>query len=91
MIPSTLVRRPRGPFTFVGLTSFFLDRLERERDTKAAEGCRTPRRSRVHQCVATLDDGRICGLPAHCVDMQRGGFVCDEHRPVRTAECGLRS
>lgn len=78
MTPSTLVRRPRGPFTFVGLSSFF---LEREREPLPLPP--VTRRTRRHVCVAKIDDGRSCGLPAHYVDMLRGGFVCDDHRPVK--------
>jgi hypothetical protein len=34
-------------------------------------------------CIAYLEDGRVCGLPAMHLDTQRGGFVCDDHRPAQ--------
>jgi hypothetical protein len=87
--PSTIVRRPRGPFTFIGLSSFFQEAKE-ERSEKAIEHFHNARRAVEHKCIVYLDDGRLCNLPAHCIDLQRGGFVCDEHRPVyRQKICGV--
>ena len=81
MMPGTLVRstiqRPRGPFTFIGLSSFFLEREEGEQTPKTKH---QRRRARVHRCVAVQADGSACGLTARCVSMKLGGFVCDEHR-----------
>lgn len=89
MTPSTLVRARRGPFTFVGMTAFVQALME---ERAGAHGVTRPtRRRRTHVCVATQDDGRVCGLPAHCIDMRRGGFVCDEHRPGRNAECKMQN
>ena len=74
MTPSTLVRRPRGPLTFIGHIARALESAE--------GGSRPPAaRSRLHTCGACLDDGRVCGLPAPYVDFKLGGFVCYEHRP----------
>ena len=74
MTPSTIVRRPRGPFTFAGMTALFLDRERGEPQR---------RRSQHQTCVVTLDDGRACGLPAPYINFQRGGFVCCEHRVMK--------
>ena len=80
MTPSTLVRaiRPadRGPFTFIGLSSLFVERGEHQAKPKA----------KVQRCVAREDDGTPCGLPARYIDMKRGGHVCYEHRPDRKQE-----
>ena len=78
MMPSTLVRalRPisRGPFTFVGLSSFHLEKDERPVVTG----------ERVKpSCVAREDDGRVCGLPGRYIDFNLGGHVCMLHRPDR--------
>jgi hypothetical protein len=32
-------------------------------------------------CIAERQDGRICGRHATNIDPERGGVVCDEHRP----------
>lgn len=37
-------------------------------------------------CIALEDDGRVCGLPARYIDMNKGGFVCLAHRPDRKSE-----
>lgn len=34
-------------------------------------------------CIAYLNDGRICGAPACVLDLQRGGMVCWAHAPVQ--------
>ncbi len=84
MTPSTVVRalRPasRGPFTFIGLSSFF---LEKENPPLAP-----PRRGSgiTHRCVAHEDDGTPCGLAARYVDMKLGGHVCYNHRLERKQE-----
>lgn len=31
------------------------------------------------RCIAYVESGRICGLPAYHIDTQRGGMVCDVH------------
>ena len=37
--------------------------------------------TRVAQCLAYLDDGRVCRAPAAVLDHQRGGLICaDCHR-----------
>lgn len=50
------------------------------------------------QCIAYLDNGRICGKPATILDRQRGGMVCREHAskpekeivyPVRECQIGF--
>lgn len=74
MMPSTLVRRPRGPLTFVA------------RIAQALEGRPSNRQKPVPKCCAYDDDGKICGLPGRYIDMQRGGFVCLQHRPDRKQE-----
>lgn len=76
MTPSTIVRRPRGPITFAGLVGAILD-----------EPRRKPRAT-FKKCVAVLDDGRSCELPARYVNFEAGGHVCFEHRPPeRKAVC----
>ncbi len=81
MTPSTLVRalRPisRGPFSFVGMTAFHLER-DNQPEPKP--------RPRLAKCVATQDDGSPCGLPARYLDFKRGGHVCLEHKPDRRKE-----
>lgn len=77
MTPSTLVRRPRGPFTFIGHIAAAMENSEgRSRKPEAKR----------HPCVATLDDGRRCGLTARYVDFKRGGHVCFEHKPQTRQE-----
>ena len=72
MIPSTLVRsKPRGPMTFIA------------RIAQALEGQPSNKSKPVPKCIAYEDDGNICGLPARYIDMQRGGFVCYQHRPAK--------
>ncbi len=75
MIPSTIVRRPRGPLTFAGITALLLEREPAK-----------PARSNYQKCVALQDDGSPCGLPARYLDFKRGGHVCLEHRPDRKKE-----
>lgn len=76
MTPSTLVRRPRGPFSFIGHIAAALEAQDR-----------TPKpATKRHACVATLDDGRRCGLTARYVDFKRGGHVCFEHKPQTRQE-----
>lgn len=75
MTPATIVRRPRGPFTFIGMTGLCL-----ERPAKPAP------RANYHKCVALQDDGSPCGLPARYLDFKRGGHVCLDHRPNRKKE-----
>ncbi len=80
MTPSTLVRanRPRGPFTFIGLTAFHLDKDEDRPQPKP--------KAKGQRCVALQDDGSPCNLPARYIDFKRGGHVCFEHRPDRRKE-----
>lgn len=75
-IPATIVRRPRGPFTFIGMTGLMLEK------TSAAKAKAKP----MPKCVAFQDDGSPCGLPARYLDFKRGGHVCLEHRPDRKQE-----
>lgn len=76
--PATLVRRPLRPLTFIGHIAAAMERAER-----------STRRADRPRCVAYLDDGRVCGLPASYVDFKLGGHVCLEHRPVRTKKEAL--
>ncbi|MGC3958135.1 MAG: hypothetical protein QM813_09415 [Verrucomicrobiota bacterium] len=76
MTPSTIVRRPRGPFTFAGITALLLER----------EPAKPAPRANYHKCVACQDDGSPCGLPARYLDFKRGGHVCLEHKPDRKKE-----
>jgi len=82
MMPATIVRaiKPRGPFTFAGIVGAILD---------AKDGGVVARRSPPSpRCIAYQDDGSLCGLPGRYIDMQRGGYVCFEHRPAkRKAVC----
>lgn len=72
MMPSTLVRaKPRGPISFIGHIAAALERG----DGGVATTTTRPK------CVAYLDDGRRCDLPARYVDFKLGGHVCFEHRP----------
>jgi hypothetical protein len=32
-------------------------------------------------CIALREDGSLCGRRASNIDPERGGVVCDEHRP----------
>jgi hypothetical protein len=32
-------------------------------------------------CIAYEDDGRVCRRPAAILDKERGGMVCEKHRP----------
>lgn len=75
MTPSTLVRA-RLPLSFIGCSAAA---LEKEVASFKVQVSR-PR------CVASLDDGRPCGLPARYIDFQRGGHVCFEHRPAKRKE-----
>lgn len=81
-MPSTLVRSNprRGPFTFIGLSSFHLEREDERPEPKPK------RKTKAHRCVAHEDDGRPCGLPAQFVDFKRGGHVCEAHKPHRKQE-----
>lgn len=78
MTPATLVRRPRGPISFIGHIAAALEGAERE-----------ARKAERPRCVAILDDGRVCGLHATYIDFKRGGHVCFEHRPVRRRQEAL--
>lgn len=35
------------------------------------------------RCIAYLESGRLCNAPATVVDRQRGGMVCEAHRPSK--------
>ena len=73
-MPATTVRnRPRLPITFAGLVGSLLDGGERKPKPRA----------QYTKCIAYCDDGRLCGLPARYIDMQRGGHVCFEHKPAK--------
>ena len=39
------------------------------------------RKTRTATCIAKLECGRICGLPAGHIDPDRGGMVCSAHAP----------
>ncbi len=40
----------------------------------------------VGKCIACLEDGAPCGRLAMVIDEQRGGLVCEAHRPgIRAA------
>lgn len=38
------------------------------------------------RCCAYLEDGRICGRPGTCVDLQRGCVVCEAHARARRTD-----
>lgn len=35
----------------------------------------------IPRCIAYLENGDICGKPAEFLDPQRGGMVCNQHKP----------
>lgn len=41
----------------------------------------TTNRTITNPCIAYLEDGRICRSPGVMIDRQRGGPVCEAHRP----------
>jgi hypothetical protein len=58
-----------------------MNERERRRKTRAAVGRGWLNSSRP-QCIAYRDDGKVCGEIAEFIDEQRGGMVCEKHRPA---------